>query len=400
MKIRDLKVAVVRVPDFGRFGIVRIDTDEDVYGYGEAHCPREHVMRLKNYLVGQDPTNVGKVMSYIQYMGGFKPWGSAVSAIEMALWDIAGKAFGLPVYRFLGGKMREKVRVYCDCGVGVQLDPSDPASVYTPEAYAEKAKRMKSLPEGFTILKFDIGFHGKQLLSVRGGSLEAEPTYPTKGHVTERGLKSEIAIVDALKDSLGDEVSLALDCGPGQSFPSALRLARALEPYNLMWAEDLLTGDYSPYTEVYLYALLSRRTTTPILTGEQIFLRYGFRDLVAKHAVDIVAPDVSDVGGIYELKWIAEFADLYGVLIAPHNYGLPIAFVANVHAAAAMPKNFIAFEHHAAHVSQWEDFVKGLEKPLIKDGFVNVPEKPGLGIEINEDLVKKYLVEGEDFFEY
>ncbi|MBS7638975.1 MAG: mandelate racemase/muconate lactonizing enzyme family protein [Candidatus Bathyarchaeia archaeon] len=399
MKIKDLKVAVVNVPGLGKLGIVRVDTDEGICGYGEAHCPREHVLYLKNYVIGRDPTNIEGLMSRIRHLGGFKPWGSALSAIEMALWDIAGKALGLPVYRLLGGKVRDRVRVYCDCGAGIPLNPKDPASMYTPEAYAEKARRMKSLPEGFTILKFDIGFHGGQLLSVPGGSFEAERIYPTRGHVTERGLKSEIAIVSALKDVLGDEIGLALDCGPGQSYPSALRLAKALEPFNLMWAEDLLTGDGSPYTEVRLYRMLSMRTTTPILTGEQIFLRYGFRDLIDKHAVDIVAPDVSDVGGIYELKWIAEFADLYGVLIAPHNYSLPIAFMANVHAAAAMPKNFIAFEHHAAHVAEWEAFVEGIERPLIKDGFVNVPDKPGLGIEINENTVRKYLVEGLDFFE-
>jgi L-alanine-DL-glutamate epimerase-like enolase superfamily enzyme len=399
LKIRDLKVATVDAPGLGRIGIVRVDTDEGIYGYGEAHCPREHVLQLKPYIVGCDPTEVEKVMLRIRYRGGFKPWGSSVSAVEMALWDITGKAYGLPVYRLIGGKIRDKVRVYADCGSGILLDKNDPSSMYTPEAYVEKAKRMMALPENFTIMKFDIGFHGGQLLSVPDGSFEADGRYPMKGHVTERGIKSEIAIVKALKDVLGDKIGLALDCGPGQSFPSALRLAKALEPFNVFWAEDLLSGDLMPYTEVQLYRMLSISTTTPILTGEQIFLRYGFKDLIDKHAVDIVAPDVSDVGGIAEIKWIAEFADLYGVLIAPHNYGLPIAFMANVNAAAAMPKNFIAFEHHGVGAPQWEEFVKGLEKPLIKDGFVRVPEKPGLGIEINEEIVRKYLVEGKDFFE-
>lgn len=399
MKIRDLKVATVDAPGLGRIGIVRVDTDEGIYGYGEAHCPREHVLQLKPYIVGCDPTEVEKVMLRIRYRGGFKPWGSAVSAVEMALWDITGKAYGLPIYRLIGGKVRDKVRVYADCGSGILLDKNDLSSMYTPEAYVEKAKRIMALPEIFTIMKFDIGFHGGQLLSVPDGSFEADGRYPMKGHVTERGIKSEIAIVKALKDVLGDKIGLSLDCGPGQSFPSALRLAKALEPFNVFWAEDLLSGDLMPYTEVQLYRMLSMSTTTPILTGEQIFLRYGFKDLIDKHAVDIVAPDVSDVGGIAEIKWIAEFADLYGVLIAPHNYGLPIAFMANVHAAAAMPKNFIAFEHHGVGAPQWEEFVKGLEKPLIKDGFVKVPEKTGLGIEVNEEIVRKYLVEGKDFFE-
>jgi L-alanine-DL-glutamate epimerase-like enolase superfamily enzyme len=400
MKIKDVKVATISVPALSwNINIVRVDTDENICGYGEAHCPKEHVLHLKNYVIGMNPLDVQHVLSKIQHRGGFKPWGSAVSAIEMALWDVAGKATGLPVYRLLGGKVRDRIRVYCDCGSGVQLDPKDPMSKYSPEAYAEKARIRKALPEGFKILKFDIGFHGQQLLSVPGGSFEADESYPTKGHVTERGLKSEIAIVKALKEVLGDEVGLALDCGPGQSLPSAVSLAKALEPFNVLWAEDLLSGDYTPYTEVKLYKMLSMSTSTPILTGEQIYLRYGFKDLIEENAVDIVAPDVCDVGGIAELKWIAEFADLHGVLIAPHNFGLPIAFMANVHAAAAMPKNFIAFEHHMVDIPWWKDLVKGLEDPLIREGYVRVPEKPGLGIELDEANVRKHLVEGEKYFE-
>lgn len=394
MKIVDLKATIIdRIP------VIRIDTDEGIYGYGEAHCPKQHVLDLKPFILGQDPTNVERVMLRIRHRGGFKPWGAGVSAIEMALWDIAGKAAGLPVYRLIGGKIRDRVRVYCDCGSGVPLDPKDPSSAYSPEAYAEKARRRKRLPEGFTILKFDIGFHGRQLLSVPGGVYEALDMYPSKGHVTERGLKAEIEIVKALKEVLGDEIGLALDCGPGQSLPAAISLAKALEPFNLLWAEDLLTGDYTPFTDAEAYRILSTSTSTPILTGEQIYLRNGFRSLIEKNAVDIVAPDICDVGGLAEAKWIAEFADLYGVLIAPHFLGLPIAFMANVHAAAAMPLNFIAFEHHMADVPWWEDLVKGVEKPLIKDGFVRVPDTPGLGIELEEKVVRKHLAEGETYFE-
>ena len=400
MKIKDLKVATIRFPEISwNINIVRVETNENIYGYGEAHCPKEHVLHLKPYIIGLNPCDVEHVLLKIRHLGGFKPWGSAVSAIEMALWDIAGKSSGLPVYRLLGGKVRKKVRVYCDCGAGVQLDPNDPLSKYSPEAYAEKARIRKSLPEGFKILKFDIGFHGKQLLSVKGGAFEADESYPTKGHVTERGLKSEIAIVKTLKEVLGDEIGLALDCGPGQSLPSAISLAKALEPYNVIWAEDLLSGDYTPYTEVELYKILSTSTSTPILTGEQIYLRHGFKNLIEENAVDIVAPDVCDVGGIAELKWIAEYADLHGILIAPHNFGLPIAFMANVHAAASMPKNFIAFEHHMVDVPWWKNLVEGLEDPLIQEGYVNVPDKPGLGIELDEKNVRKHLAEGEKYFE-
>ena len=214
MKITDLKAI-----SLGRASIIRIETDEGIYGYGEAHCPKQQVILLKRFILGEDPTNVERVLRKIRHRGAFKPFGSPVSGVEIALWDIAGKAAGLPVYKLIGGKVRDRVRVYCDCGAGVRLDPEDPKSAYSPEAYAEKARRRMKMPQGFTILKFDIGFHGGQLLSVPGGAYEAEASYPTRGHVTERGLKAEIACVEAIKNVLGDKIGLAVDCGPGQTLP-------------------------------------------------------------------------------------------------------------------------------------------------------------------------------------
>jgi len=394
LRIVDVKTMVLR-----RFLLIRVETDEGIYGLGEGHCSKEQIMALERLIVEQDPTDVERVMLKIRSTGAFKPWGSAVSAVEMALWDIAGKAAGLPVYRLLGGKIRDRVRIYCDCGAGLPSDPDDPASRYTPEAYAENARRRLEMPQGFTILKFDIGFHGSQLRYVPGGTYEVYWSYPARGQVTERGLKAEVACVRALKDVLGDKVGLALDCGPGQTIPDALKLAQALEPFNVLWAEDLLTGDFTPYVDAEAYRLVTSRTTTPILTGEQIYLRQGFKSLIERHAVDIVAPDICDVGGLAEAKWIAEFADLYGLLIAPHSLGLPIVFMANVHAAAAMPQNFIAFEFHMADAPWWEDIADGIEKPLISEGFADVPETPGLGVELNEKEVRKHLADGETFFE-
>jgi L-alanine-DL-glutamate epimerase-like enolase superfamily enzyme len=396
MKIVDLKAIILDSSMHNKI-LIRVDTDEGVYGYGEVHGLKSAVLNLKQFIIGEDPTDVERVMLKIRHRGGYKPWGSAVSGIEMALWDIAGKAAGLPVYKLLGGKVRDRARVYCDCGAGVPLEPG--GSRYTPEAYAENARRKLKMPQGFTIFKFDIGLHGRQLFSVPGGVLEAEGTYPDRGHATELGLKAEVACVRAIKEVLGDNVGLALDCGPGQTIPAAIRLARALEPFNVMWAEDLLQGDYSPYTDADAYRMVTQSTSTPTLTGEHIYLRYGFRDLIEKRAVSIVAPDIEDVGGIAEAKLIAEFADLYGVLIAPHSLGTPVIFMANLHAAVAMPKNFIAFEFHMADNPEWEDIVKGLEKPLIKEGHATPPKSPGLGFELDEKTVRKRLAEGEKYFE-
>ncbi|MHA2393781.1 MAG: mandelate racemase/muconate lactonizing enzyme family protein [Promethearchaeota archaeon] len=396
--------------------IVQVETDEGINGYGEvmggpidrAKWIKHRIIgELERYVIDQDPTNVERVMLRLRHHGGYKPLGRLVSGIENALWDIAGKAAGLPVYKLLGGKIRDKVRIYCDCGSGVPMEPGGPLE-YTPEAYGENARRrVKELkPYGFSLLKFDIGYHGKQLVSVPGASLPDIGAFPGQycetGHVTELGLKTEVESVKAVKEVIGEEIGLCLDCGPGQSIPAAIRLAKALEPYNVMWAEDLLQGTQTPgigeYTDAEAYKILTRSTSTPTLTGEHVYLRYGFMDLIQKRAISIVAPDIMDVGGLAEIKWIAEFAEIFGVLIAPHCNGLVISFMCNVHAAAAMPKNFIAFEWHRIDDPQWADTIKSLEGPFIKNGFAIPPNKPGLGFELNEKNVRKHLAEGETYF--
>ncbi|MBI5008604.1 MAG: mandelate racemase/muconate lactonizing enzyme family protein, partial [Bacteroidia bacterium] len=241
MKITDLKCAVM-----GNSAVVRITTDQGISGYGQGETTKPYlkpfVLFYKDYLIGEDPTNVERCMMKIRRMGSFKPWGAAVSAIEIALWDIAGKAAGLPVYKLLGGKIRDQVRCY-------------------------------------------------------NGSVRVERT----GNEPK------------------DYIGLALDCGPGMLLSDAIRLAVALEPYNLMWCEDMLTGDYTPYVMADDYCELTRSTSTPIHTGEQIYLRQNFRELIEKHAVRILGPDPEDMGGIAEMKWVSEYADLHSIQFAPHG---------------------------------------------------------------------------------
>ena len=396
MKIKDLKCAVI-----GENPVVRIDTDEGISGLGEIESTKNylkpHVLFYKRYILGQDPTNVERVILRIRRLGSFKPWGSSVSAIEMALWDIAGKAAGVPVYKLLGGKVRDKVRVY---NGGVR----PPMKGISPEDYAENACEIKKAPEGFTIMKWGIGFHSRMASTIPGyfyGEVEEGFPHPNRGLLTERGLKHTIACVKALKEELGDEIGLALDCGPGWTVSSSIRLAKDLEPLNIMWLEDLITGDYTPYTAVEAYRRVSSSTSTPIHTGEQIYLRQGFKDLIEKHAIDIIGPDPCDIGGIAELKWVAEFADLHDILVAPHGVfnGL-IGLAAQVQVCATLPKNYIAFEYPVGRPEWWYDIVEGLPKrsEIVKDGFIEVPDKPGLGVELNEKATRKYLKEGEDFF--
>ena len=395
MKIIDLKCTVI-----GKNPVVRIDTDEGISGLGEVESTKSylkpHILFYKPYILGQDPTDVERVMLRIRNLGGFKPWGSSVSAIEMALWDIAGKAAGVPVYKLLGGKIRDRVRVY---NGGVRT----PLKGVSPEDYAENVGEMKKASEGFTIIKQAIGFHASMFTRVPGSFYgEPEKGFPhsNRGLLTERGLKHAIACVGAMKDVLGDEVGLALDCGPGWMVPSAIRLAKALEPMNVMWLEDLITGDYVPYVLPDIYRQVTRSTSTPIHTGEQIYLRQNFKYLIEKHAVDIIGPDPCDVGGLAELKWVAEFADLYGILIAPHGVfdGL-IGLAALIQVSATLSRNYIAFEYPVGHPEWWYDIVEGLPDPIVRDGHTEVLEKPGLGVELNEEAARKYLPEGDDFFD-
>lgn len=396
MKITDLKCAII-----GENPVVRITTDEGISGYGQAENTKPylkpHVLFYKPYLLGEDPTNVERVMIKIRRMGAFKPWGSSVSAIEMALWDIAGKAAGLPVYKLLGGKVRDEVRVY---NGGVRF----PMAGSSPEDYAENMRKMKAAPEGFSIIKQAIGFHSamtRQVPNFFYGDLTGGAPHANRGPLTEKGLKHVIACVEAMKDVLGDEVGLALDCGPGWMLPDAKRLAQALEPLNVMWLEDLLTGDYTPYVSADLYRDLTTSTSTPIHTGEQIYLRQNFKDLIEKQAVNVIGPDPEDVGGLAELKWIAEYADLHGIMMAPHGIfdGL-IGLAAEAQVAATLPANYIAFEYPVARPAWWYDIVSGLPDPIVKDGKIKVWDRPGLGVEFIVEAARAHLnPEDADFFD-
>jgi L-alanine-DL-glutamate epimerase-like enolase superfamily enzyme len=180
----------------------------------------------------------------------------------------------------------------------------------------------------------------------------------------------------------------------------ALKLAKALEPFNIMWLEDTIAGDYSPFTLAHVYRDITINTTTPIHTGEQIYLRQNFRELIETQAVNVIGPDPADVGGIAELKWIAEYADLHGILMAPHGTidGI-FGMAALTHVCSTMPQNYIAYEYPAGRPEWWYDIVEGLPDPLLRDGHVTVWDKPGLGVVFNVNKASKYLrEEDKDFF--
>src|ERR1700677_4465973 len=397
IKITDLRCAII-----GRNPTVRIVTDQGVSGYGQAESYKPYlkpmVLFYKDYILGEDPTDVERVMLKIRRLGAFKPWGSAVSAIEIALWDIAGQVAGVPVYKLLGGKIRNRVRAY---NGGVRF----PMTGQTPQDYAENTAKMKEAKEGFTLIKQAVGFHNPAMMGAMTNGWYDEPRTGTphsdRGLLTERGLTQIIACVEAMKKVLGDEIGLALDCGPGWTVKDAVTFARALEPLRIAWLEDIITGDYMPYPNADLFREVTVSTTVPIHTGEEIYLRENFKDLIEKQAVNIVGPAPEDVGGIAEMKWIAEYADIHGIQIAPHGIfdGL-VGLAAHVQVAAALPQNYIAFEYPLGQPDWWYEIVDGLPSPIVDRGFIKVWDRPGIGVNFRVRAAKAHLAdEDRRFFE-
>lgn len=398
MKITDIRCAIL-----GKSPVVRIVTDEGLSGYAQAETwkpyLKPHVLAFREALIGEDPTLVERCMLKIRQRGGFKPWGSAISIIETALWDVAGKAAGLPVHRLLGGKVRDRVRVY---NGAIRF----PLPGHRPEDYAEDLKRMMALPEGFTIIKQPIGFHSAMKRDVGDffyGEAKPSPFHGAmdRGAVTDKGLRLIVDCVAAMKEVAADKVGLALDCGPGWLLADAMRLARDLAPFRPLWLEDLLSGDYTPWVNAQSYRELSRASPVPIHTGEQIYLRQNFKELIETNAVHVIGPDPADVGGLAELKWIAEYASLHDIAIAPHGTanGL-LGLAALVQVSATLPSNFIAFEYTIGDPAWWYDIVEGLPDPIVRDGHIDVSDRPGLGVDLIPDRAKAYLTaEDAAFFD-
>ncbi|MBN2450028.1 MAG: mandelate racemase/muconate lactonizing enzyme family protein [Lentisphaeria bacterium] len=391
--------------------LLRIDTDEGVYGWSQVEQNKHsylapQILHCKPFLLGLDPTDVENCMRRIRRLGAFKPWGGAVSSIEIALWDLAGKAAGLPVYKLLGGKVRDRVRVYM--GGPPPFTPHVPYSAGgdRPEDYYSRTKARRERGRGIGIMKTAVGFHDNRWRQVDGyhygiAYAHGETLSPTAratggiaevaGMVTERGLAHTVECVAAVREALGADVAMALDCGPGWKVPGAVEFARRVEALRPLWLEDLVTGDYTPYVGADLYRAVKQQTHVNLHTGEQIYLRQNFRELIETRAVDVVGPDPMDVGGLAELKWVAEFADLHGILMAPHGIGDgPFGLAALVQVCATLPDNYIAFELPIVG-EEWRGLVTGIVEGMVEDGFVRVSDAPGLGVDIVEEEVRRAL---------
>ena len=380
LRITDLRIAVVTRAPF-RCPLIRIDTNQDISGYGEVRdgASERYALMLKSRLLRQNPCNVERIFKRIKQFGHHGRQGGGVSGVEMALWDLAGKAYGVPVYQMLGGRYRDRIRLYAD----------------TPDGNVSGLK--KRLDQGFTFLKMDCGI--RRLFRVPGAL-----TYPRRGtnwrgkhpftsiQLSDKGAALMAERFAEAREAVGWEVPIASDHFGHISVNSCIKLGKALQPYQLAWLEDMVPWEYTEMLKEIKNAI-----DVPLLTGEDIYLLDGFKPLIDERAVDMVHPDLATAGGILETKKIGDYAEQHGIAMAMHFAGTPVSFMANVHCAAAT-ENFVALEHHSVDIDWWEDMVTGVEKPLHVDGFTRVPEGPGLGIEPNLDVVKEHLGRGQELF--
>jgi L-alanine-DL-glutamate epimerase-like enolase superfamily enzyme len=383
LKITDLRVAVVKDAPM-RCPIIRIDTNQGISGLGEVRdgASKKYALMLKSRLLGENPCNVEKLFKTVKQFGHHGRQGGGVCAVEMALWDLAGKAYGVPVYQMLGGKYRDRIRLYCD------TDMSN-----DPKVYAERMK--KRLEAGFTFLKMDLGIGllrdiPNTVTRPLGRSPRATFNTPhpfTAIEITPKGIELMAEYVAAVREVVGYEVPLAADHFGHIGVNSCIKLGKALEPYQMAWLEDMVPWQYTD-----LWKQITNSIDVPTLTGEDIYLKEEFNKLVDAKAVDIIHPDLATSGGILETKKIGDYAEEQGVPMAMHFAGTPVSCMANVHCAAAT-QGFLVLENHSVDVPWWDSMVTGIEKPIMERGYIRVPETPGLGVELNEEVIKEHLAE-------
>lgn len=357
MKIRDMAVHVVNM-GHRNIPYVTVDTDEGLQGIGEAYscgpdlATAHAIEDFKAWLVGRDPRDVEGLWQ-LMYAGSRFPGGmvlnAAISGIEHALWDIAGQAAGLPAYRLMGGRVRDKVRVY------------QSVSGDDPEALADNARALLAT-YGYTMLKMN--------------PLPADWHRKPWGRV----LREAEARVAAVRDAIGPDADIGLD-PHARIFEigHAAQLCDVVAPYRPMFVEEPLRPENAEALGV-----LRRKASVPLATGEMLYTRHQFLPLLQQHAVDFIQPDVCVTGGLWEMKKIAAMAEVHYVSVAPHNPCGPVANAVNAHFAAST-HNFAVLEYRPDDAGVRRRI---LQEPVpLRDGYLEIPERPGLGVEFNADIL-------------
>jgi gluconate/galactonate dehydratase len=408
LRITDMRVAEIVGAPFASV-LIKIYTNQGLVGFGEVRdgASATYALMLKSRLLGENPCDIDRLFRRIKQFGGHGRQGGGVSAVEIALWDLAGKAYGVPIYQMLGGRFRDKVRCYCD------TDAEKPSGTATGKRLKERMDR------GFTFLKMDLGL--MQIADLPGavtgpsGVLDGLRPHPARGgrrtleerrarnaaydahnvqhpftglHFTDKGLDHLERYIAEVREVIGPDIPLAIDHVGHISLQDGIRLARRIEKYAPAWLEDVVPWQYTEH-----YRQLQAATSVPICTGEDIYLKENFEPLL-RSGISVIHPDLLTTGGILETKKIGDMAQDHGVAMAIHMAESPIAAMAAAHVAVAT-ENFMALEYHSVDVPWWDDIVTGLPKPLVKDGFIEVPDKPGLGIDdIVDEVIVKHLRPG------
>jgi len=376
LKITDVRTAQVRV--HGLQTHIRIYTDQGLFGHGESTDAAVGTVSLVNQfrrlLVGQDPLNVDALWERIRVSGIFAgaqggQYVTALTGVEIALWDLAGKALGLPIYQLLGGRFRDKVRIYCDSDMEDPLGP-------------ESDKKLPWIKDqGFTAMKIDLDD-------------ATDPNRFDRVNWTANNAEVDrmVSWVRHVRESIPKEMELACDMHGRYDAATAKRVAKELEPFRLLWLEEVV-----PPENIDAMADIRHSTSTPIATGENLYLRWGYRELLSKNAVDIIQPDFQKTGGLSEGRKIANMAQAYYLPVAPHCVVSPIGMMSTAHVCASIP-NFLVCEWHWINFPDlWKNWVK--EGEIIQKGYVTVTDKPGLGVEMNEEVARKAQIPGTTWFE-
>jgi L-alanine-DL-glutamate epimerase-like enolase superfamily enzyme len=372
VKIRDVKTATVRIKYDAH--LVKITTDSGLYGLGEAYNRAgvvDHINSIKRQIIGQDPLQVDYLWHKMMDSGVGQGSRSgsltgAISGIETALWDLAGKILNVPVYILLGGKFRDKILIYHDTGS---------PNTTNPRPWIEEAQRSKAY--GFKATKFDLNrFQGERWNRT----------------ISSQDMKAWVKILEAIRIELGPDFPLGVDFHWALNTRQAMQFVQMVEHLNLWFLEDPM-----PPENADAFARLTAISKVPIATGENLFTRQSFRPYIEKQACDIIQPDTQKCGGLLEMKRIADWADLYYMNMLCHNMCTPVGTIASGHACSAI-RSFVALESDSVELPYWQDIIKR-NGPIYKNGYLEIPNKPGLGIELNEEVCRKHLSSGSGFFD-
>ena len=385
MKITSVKTAATR--GHGMHLWVKVETDAGVTGIGECVHGGKQAIAIIGYLapklIGRDPFAIDALFEDLRrshvFDGGFAgALITALTGIEIALWDLKGKALGVPVYELMGGKFRDKIRVYADCQV-------------SPGMTFDEIKQVVDdvVQKGFTALKIDLDLGAYGHFSSEVAHIQKDRFNYTAGQYEHERM---IELVDMVTSAAGKGVDVAADVHTRLDVPSAIRLAKDLEQYHLMWLEEPV-----PAENIKALREVKMHTSTPICSGENLYLRHGFRDLLEQQAVDIIMPDIPKCGGLSECRKIANMAELYYIPFAPHNVSSPIGTLASAHVCATVP-NFLVLEFHWLHRDYWTTIIQE-KTDIIKDGYIHLSDRPGIGVELDEVVGQQYQFEGTTWFE-